>query len=202
MLTGHDVPAAGGGDATKERLLAIALQSGIIGQSDHDTQLRVERNRASSTTPAVAVAPTRTQQGERLVMNGAHLWEVQAGGRSRLDHLNLWVQQKRQWTRPSTAPTMRSGPPTKRVARSRYRSGDTSLTGIGLAIPVSRYRSGDTCVRPDRYMTIRCDTSKYTPVRGDTPTIRCDTSEYTPIRGDTREYDAMLQNTHRYMTDT
>ena len=79
MLTGHDVPAAGGGDATKERLLAIALQSGIIGQSDHDTQLRVERNRASSTTPAVAVAPTRTQQGGRLVMNGAHLWEIQAG---------------------------------------------------------------------------------------------------------------------------
>ena len=49
MLTGHDVPAAGGGDATKERMLAIALQSGIIGQNDHDTQLRVERNRQSST---------------------------------------------------------------------------------------------------------------------------------------------------------
>ena len=78
MLTGHDVPAAGGGDATKERLLAIALQSGIIGQNDHDTQLRVERNRQSSTTPAAAVAPTRTQQGGRMVMHGAHLWEIQA----------------------------------------------------------------------------------------------------------------------------
>ena len=65
--------------------------------------------------------------------------------------------------------------------------------GIGLAIPVSRYRSGDTSLTgtalsvwrylcPDRYMTIRCDTSKY-----------------TPIRGDTRQYDAILQNTHRYV---
>ena len=60
MLTGHDVPAAGGGDATKERLLAQALQSGIISQSDYDTKLRAERNRASSTT-AATVAPTRTQ---------------------------------------------------------------------------------------------------------------------------------------------
>ena len=76
MLTGHDVPAAGGGDATKERLLAIALQSGIIGQSDHDTQLRVERNRASSTTPAATVALTRTQQGGSTAPYGQILGRV------------------------------------------------------------------------------------------------------------------------------
>ena len=75
MLTGHDVPAAGGGDATKERNLAIALQSGIIGQNDHDTQLRSERNRLSSTTPAAAMAPTRMQQDGKVVLHGAKLWE-------------------------------------------------------------------------------------------------------------------------------
>ena len=75
MLTGHDVPAAGGGGATKERVLALALESGVIGQDDHDTQLRSERNRLSSTTPAAAMAPTRMQQDGKVVLHGAKLWE-------------------------------------------------------------------------------------------------------------------------------